>query len=95
MGQHAVNIVYPINGEKFPKIDPACKLESAYFAASFGVTCSGGPHTVKWGFNGNSIGSAEYYDEFSAQFTWKLPSGIHSFFVSTDCGDNKIEFEIG
>jgi hypothetical protein len=95
MGQHAVNIVYPINGETYPKTDPHCDLKSAYFAASFGVTCSGGPHLVKWGFDGNGIGSAEYYDEFSAQFTWKLPVGAHTFFVVTDCGENMIEFKIG
>jgi len=95
MGQHAVNIVYPIQGETFPKIDPACKIQSAYFAASFSVTCSGGAHTVKWGFDGNGIGAAEFYDEFSAQFTWKLPAGTHIFFVESDCGGNKVEFNIG
>ena len=55
MGQHAVNIVYPINGETYPKTDPHCDVKSAYFAASFGVTCTGGPHTVKWGFDGNGL----------------------------------------
>ena len=94
MGQHAVNIVYPIDGESFPKIDPSCKIQSAYFAASFSVTCSG-DHSVKWGFDGNGIGEASFYDEFSAQFTWKLPAGSHTFWVSSDCGDNKVSFEIG
>jgi hypothetical protein len=95
MGQHAVNIVYPIDGEKFPKIDADCKIRSAYFAASFGVTCTGGPHTVKWGFNADTLGEAQYYDEFSAQFTWKLPAGTHVFWVKTDCGSNEVKFEIG
>lgn len=95
MGQHAVNIVYPIDGEKFPKIDPACKLKSAYFAASFSVTCSGGPHNVKWGFDRGTQGEASFYDEFSAQFTWKLPPGTHTFWVVSDCGKNQVKFEIG
>ena len=95
MGQHAVNIVYPIDGEKFPKMDPGCKLRSAYFAASFGVTCSGGPHAVKWGCDGRTLGKASYYDEFSAQCTWKLPAGMHKFWVETDCGKNAVKFEIG
>jgi len=33
-----VNIVYPIHGEAFPKIDPRPKLESAYVTFSFSVT---------------------------------------------------------
>jgi hypothetical protein len=95
MGQHAVNIVYPIQGEKFPKIDPACKIKSAYFTASFSVTCSGGPHKVAWGFDGKTLGKASFYDQFSAQFTWKLPAGSHTFHVESDCGANKIAFDIG
>jgi hypothetical protein len=94
MGQHAVNIVYPINGEKFPKTDPACKLKSAYFAASFSVTCSG-DHNVSWGFNAQTLGKASFYDEFSAQFTWKLPAGAHTFWVESDCGKNAVKFKIG
>lgn len=94
MGQHAVNIVYPIDGESFPKTDPGCKIVSAYFAASFSVTCSG-DHSVKWGFDGAPIGEAKFYDEFSAQFTWKLPAGSHTFFVESDCGQNAVKFGIG
>jgi hypothetical protein len=95
MGQHAVNIVYPIDGESFPKIDPAGKLKSAYFAASFSVTCGGGSHSVKWGFDGRTLGKASFYDEFSAQFTWKLPAGPHTFWVDSDCGKNQVKFQIG
>lgn len=95
MGQHAVNIVYPISGESYPKSDPQCQIKSAYFTSSFSVTCSGGPHKVKWGFDGTARGSASFYDEFSAQFTWKLPAGSHTFWVDSDCGSNKIEFKIG
>jgi len=94
MGQHAINIVYPIAGERFPKIDPICSIESAYFAASFSVTCSG-DHDVKWGFNDETIGNASFYDEFSAQFTWKLPKGHHIFWVKSDCGENRVKFQIG
>lgn len=95
MGQHAVNIVYPINGEKIPKFDPGCKIKSAYFAASFSTTCGGGPHSVKWGFDKRTIGKASFYDEFSSQFTWKLPVGRHIFWVKSDCGENEVKFEIG
>ena len=95
MGQHTVNIVYPIDGEKFPKTDPAPGFKSAYFTASFSVTCSGGSHSVKWGFDGRSLGRASFYDEFSAQFTWKLPKGNHTFWVQSDCGENKVQFVIG
>jgi hypothetical protein len=96
MGQHAVNIVYPISGDTIPKIDAKCdSIRSAYFVASFSVTCGGGPHKVKWGFDATARGNATFYDQFSAQFTWKLPGGSHTFWVESDCGSNKIEFKIG
>ena len=94
MGQHAVNIVYPIHGETYPKVDGGCRINSAYFAVSFSVTCSG-DHTVKWGFDGNGIAEAPFYDEISIQFVWKLATGSHTFFVSSDCGENEVKFEIG
>ena len=94
MSQSPVNIVYPIDGGTYPITDPDCKVRSAYFTSSFSTTCSGGPHTVKWGFDGNSIGGAEFYDQFSGQFTWKLPSGTHTFEVSSDCGTAEVKFEI-
>lgn len=95
MSQIPVNIVYPIDGASYPIIDPACKIQSAYFTASFATTCAGGPHGVKWGFDNTGIGNAEFYDEFSAQFTWKLPAGAHTFWVASACGDNKVSFKIG
>lgn len=95
MGQHAVNIVYPINGETLPKTDPACKIKSAYFAASFSVTCGGGPGTVSWGFDKSTLGKASFYDEFSSQFVWKLPTGAHTFWVESTCGKNAVKFNIG
>lgn len=72
MSQLPVNIVYPIDGGGYPIVDPDCKVKSASFTASFGVPCAGGPRSVKWGFDGTSLGSAKFYDQFSAQFTWKL-----------------------
>jgi hypothetical protein len=95
MGQHAVNIVYPIDGAKYPITDPACKVKSAYFTASFSTTCGGGPRKVKWGVDGTTLGNARFYDQFSAQFTWKLPAGTHVFWVESDCGKNQVKFEIG
>lgn len=93
-----VNIVYPIDGEKYPKADYSsseCKVESAYFTASFSVTCTGGSHSVKWGFDDDQIGEAHFYDEISVQFTWKLPNGKHRFWVQSDCGEAAVNFGIG
>jgi len=58
--QVPVNIVYPINGGSYPIADPATgALSSAYFTASFSVTCDG-DHNVEWGFDGSSTGSASF-----------------------------------
>ncbi|MCI0695894.1 hypothetical protein L0337_28320 [candidate division KSB1 bacterium] len=94
MSQSAVNIVYPIDGGTYPITDPACGVRSAYFTASFSTTCAGGPHTVKWGFDGRTLGKASFYDQFSAQFTWKLPAGAHRFWVESDCGKGAVKFKI-
>ncbi len=92
-----VNIVYPINGGSYPITDPAPgALGSAYFTASFAVTCPGGGHAVKWGFDRNSVGSANFYDQMSAQQVWKLLGGTHTFWVDAGkCGTEKVKFEIG
>ncbi len=95
MGQHPVNIVYPIDGATYPIVDPSSPIKSAYFTASFGTTCAGGPQTVQWGFDGNTLGEARFYDEFSAQFTHKLPAGKHTFWVRSECGKNEVSFSIG
>jgi hypothetical protein len=94
MSQSPVNIVYPIDGATYPIIDPACKVKSAYFTASFGATCGGGSHGVKWGCDAATLGSAKFYDQFSAQFTWKLAAGAHTFWVESDCGKAKVKFTI-
>lgn len=39
------------------------------------------------------IASAKFYDEFSAQFTWKLPAGAHAF-ANSFCRDAKVKFKI-
>ena len=94
--QAPVNIVYPIHGDTYPITDPAPGvLNSAYFTSSFSVTCQGGQHTVKWGFDSTTVGSATFYDQYSAQFVHKLPGGTHTFWVSSDCGDSKVKFNIG
>jgi hypothetical protein len=96
MANVPVNIVYPIDGASYPITNPGPGgLKSAYFTASFSVTCSGGPHRVKWGFDDSGLGDAEFYDQFTAQFVHKLPGGKHVFFVTSDCGDDKVEFAIG
>lgn len=94
MSQSPVNIVYPIDGATYPIIDPDCGVKSAYFTASFGCTCAGGPRSVKWGCDVASLGSAKFYDQFSAQFTWKLPAGTHTFWVESSCGKGSVKFKI-
>ena len=91
----SVNIVYPIDGATYPITDPDCRVKSAYFTASFSATCSGGPHKVNWTFDQNTLGEASFYDQFSGQFTFKLPLGKHVFYVSSDCGKAKVSFNIG
>lgn len=94
--QVPVNIVYPINGASYPIMDPAAiKIKSAYFTSSFSVTCSGGGHNVKWGFDSSGVGSSSFYDQTSVQFVHKLPAGTHVFWVKSDCGSNKVQFKIG
>ncbi len=95
MGQHPVNIVYPIDGETYPKMDPLPGgAKSAYITASFGTTCSGGPRNVKWGFDETTLGQSDFYDEFSAQLTHKLPAGKHIFWVKSSCGENRVSFTV-
>ncbi len=95
--QVKVNIVYPINGATYPITDPAPgPLRSAYFTSSFSVTCGGGSHNVKWGFDGEpALGNAKFYDQTSVQFVHNLPGGSHIFWVKSDCGENKVKFSIG
>ena len=92
-----VTIVYPINGGTYPITDPGPgTLSSAYLTASFSVTCSGGSHAVKWGFDNDAIGSAKFYDQVSEQQVWKLPGGPHVFWVDAGkCGSEKVKFRIG
>lgn len=93
-----VNIVYPINGATYPITDPPTgPLKSAYFTASFGVTCGGGAHTVEWGFDSTPVGKASFYDQTSVQLVHKLPGGGHVFWVRSDraCGSSEVKFVIG
>jgi len=94
--QAPVNIVYPINGAKYPITDPAPgALHSAYFTASFSVTCSG-DHTVEWGFDAApAIGKSLFYDQTSVQFVHKLAGGNHTFWVRANCGKSEVKFRIG
>jgi hypothetical protein len=94
--QVRVNIVYPINGASYPFTDPVPgALNSAYFNASFSVTCAG-DHNVQWGFdNSPALGSSKFYDQTSVQFVHKLPAGTHAFWVRADCGKNSVRFKIG
>lgn len=94
--QAPVNIVYPINGGVYPISNPGPgTLFSAYFTSSFSVTCQGGQHTAKWGFDAATVGTATFYDQYSAQFVHKLPGGNHIFWVTSDCGNSEVKFDIG
>ena len=84
MGQHAVNIAYPVDGSTVTN----------YFTSSFSTTCPGGGNKVEWGFDGSTEGNATFYDQFSAQFAHKLSSGTHVFWVKSSCGENRVKFEV-
>ena len=84
MGQHAVNIAYPIVGGTFPN----------YFTCSFSTTCPGGQNDVEWGFDNDTVGRATFYDQFSAQFSHKLLPGKHTFWVRSSCSSNEVTFEV-
>jgi len=95
--QSPVNIVYPIDGGTYPIVDitPHGTVRSAYITASFGTTCGGGPRSVKWGFDGRTLGKGSFYDQMSVQLTHKLPAGTHTFWAESDCGSAKVKFTIG
>ncbi len=98
--QAEATIVYPIDGEVYPKvnINPHGKVSSYYQTASFSFTCSGGPHSVKWGFDEKTLVETKYsfYDQMSMQFTWKLPPGTHKFWIDggRKCGVDEVKFII-
>jgi membrane carboxypeptidase/penicillin-binding protein PbpC len=81
MNKVVIRIVYPIEGESYPIVKSDSLVSSAHFTASFSITAAGGPHKIKWGFDGTPIGGATFFDQFSAQFTWELPAGEHNFHV--------------
>jgi len=88
-----VNIVYPINGGSYPISNPSNpQLNSAYLTFSFSVTKGGGSYRVEWGIDNQTLGTANYYDMFSAQFVWKLPGGKHEFWVKGDSGSDSVTF---
>lgn len=89
-----VNIVYPIDGETYPKVDPLGGHKSAYITFSFSTTCSGGPRQVTWGVDRTQLGQARYYDQFTSQFVWKLPKGAHRFWVKSSCGEETVSFKV-
>ena len=90
-----VNIVYPINGGSYPISNPAGNnLDSAYLTFSFSVTRGGGPSSVTWGVDNQTLGNADYYDMFSAQFVWKVAGGKHEFWVKGDSGSDSVTFMV-
>lgn len=89
-----VNIVYPIQNESFPKTDSQSTPNSANVAFNFSVTKSGGSYNVEWGVDNQTLGQATYYDMFSTQFIWKLPSGKHEFWVRGDSGSDSVTFNV-
>lgn len=95
MKQAVIRIVYPIEGAAYPIIESDSLASSAHITASFSITSAGGPHKVKWGFDKELIGTTSFYDHFSAQFTWNLAAGEHTFCVASDDGKRTlIRFEV-
>ena len=89
MTQPVIRIVYPIKGGTYPVVKSDSLASSAYFTVSFSITAAGGPHKIKWGFNGNPIGGAAFFDQFSAQFTWELPAGEHLLNILCSTGSKE------
>lgn len=89
-----VNIVSPIQGDSFPKVDPRPNHNSAYVTFSFSVTKTGGSYDVQWGVDNQTLGNASYYDMFSAQVSWKLSGGKHEFWVKGDSGSDSVVFTV-
>jgi hypothetical protein len=92
-----VQIIYPLNGMKYPITDPPPgKLRSAYVPISFGVINTGGPHTVQWGFDeAPIIGKLKCYNQATVQQVYKLRGGVHTFWVKTNNGQSAVKFKIG
>lgn len=92
-----VNIVYPIDGGSYPITGPgAGPLDSSYITLSFGVSCAGGVNRVKWGVDGDTLGTLEFYDQTTVQQVWKLPGGAHEFWVdASQCGQKSVRFSVG
>jgi hypothetical protein len=77
-----VNIAYPIDNSAVDN----------YFTVKFSTTCQGGSHTVRWGIDATTIGSASFYDSFSTQFLHKRASGWHKLWVDSSCGQESLAF---
>ena len=96
MVNEPVNIVYPIDGSTYPIMDPAAgPLSSAYLTFSFSLTAGGGPTSVHWGVDEDELGTAKFYDQFSAQQVWKLAGGEHKFWVTTTGGGGSLDDSVG
>ena len=90
-----VNIVYPINGGTYPISNPApVNPNSAYLTFSFSVTKGGGSYRVEWGIDNQTLGNANYYDMYSAQFVFKVAGGKHEFWVRGDSGSDSVTFTV-
>ena len=95
MKEAVIRIVYPIEEAAYPIVESDSLVSSAYITASFSITSAGGPHKVKWGFDKEMAGSTTFYDQFSAQFTWNLTAGEHTFCVASDGGKKTlVRFEV-
>jgi hypothetical protein len=79
-----VNIASPVNGSTVTN----------YFYSSFTTTCPGGQHSVKWMLDGVSTGSASFYNTAGVHFAHKLPTGWHTLFVSSTCGQDQVRFYV-
>ncbi len=77
-----VNIAYPIS----------LGSHNDYVQFSFNTTCPGGQNTVKWVLDGNTIGAADFYDNFNAEFLHKTGTGWHKFEVYSSCGQDDVKF---
>lgn len=95
MSQSSIQIVYPVEGGTYPVAKSDGLASSAYVTVSFSMTSAGGPRKMKWGFDGEALGTTTFYDQCSVQFTWDFSAGGHSFHVAADDGSKAVvQFEV-
>ncbi len=88
-----VEIVSPIDGESYPRTGTT-NAGAAFVPFSIATRCPSSDYTFKWGVDGDTLGSAAFYDQGTIQFSMKVPVGSHEVWGSTNCADGQAAFEV-